>query len=246
MCKMTSSEKCWHLQKYFCMKLFLSSCTIIVPSFMWIRFVLQKLQMGEGHNVPPHAWGALKGPCHIGLNYVLSLSLMTLDRLIAVLKPHKYRQIYSKKRCSCTNIGSWIISLIVVTPVFMFKRLSWLLETDMLLAMVSVLFHIVSYTIMFYILYQNQTNAMQNVPRFNKKTLIVPISVVVSSFIFYVILLVLWPLTTYICKYFYNTSHALFITVYIKKWIVTTQTQTKLERRQEHQTAWFWLISRHQ
>ena len=144
------------------------------------------------------------------VSYFLSLSLMTLDRLIAVLKPHKYRQMYSKKRCSYTIFGSWIISLILVLSLYVLRLLYWLFKLQTVLVSVSFLFYIVSYTMIFYYVYQMRTNVSVNVSRFNKKTLIVPISVVVSSFLFYVIPLVSWTFTKYIDV---HTTHAIYISI---------------------------------
>ena len=63
---MTSSQKRWNVPKTFCTKPLLSWCTITVPSFMPIRFVLQKLRMGEGHK----DLGAPQSPGLIGLRFL--------------------------------------------------------------------------------------------------------------------------------------------------------------------------------
>ena len=135
---------------------------------------------------------------------------MTLDRLIAVLKPHKYRQIYSRKRCSYTIIGLWTVSMLIILPVCILNLYNWLLKVLMLLAVLCLLFHIVSYTTVFYTLYQNRSNVSQNVPRFKTKTLIVPISVVVISFICYVIPFVLLVFTQFMVI---NKVSAIFVAI---------------------------------
>ena len=84
-----------------------------------------------------------------GNNYVFLMFWLTVDRLIAALKPMQYKQLFTKKRCNCAVILSFLASPVIL--VFMHVLHLERLDISYLYDIIELVFRIL-YTILCYII----------------------------------------------------------------------------------------------
>ena len=120
--------------------------------------------------------------------FIFMLFLLTFDRLIAAWKPMKYHILFSKKRCIYCIAATWLFWVLVYVFLTIFSSSGTSFMILIIAITICFIFLIVTYTAIFIILRRRaimlNNNARNN---FNKKSLIVPILIIINSGIFYVI-----------------------------------------------------------
>lgn len=149
----------------------------------------------------------------IQLEYILTIVIQTVDRLIAVTRPLRYHCFYTTRKCCNTIYLSWLCSVLaLIVTLSTYTQWNSMVAGMMLIAvlMLTYLFVVASYIKMFSCLKGRNTRWSNEV----KHTLRVPLLIILIYTIFYIA-----PSTVYIfivCKlkaYYLNGVYVPVLTI---------------------------------